>query len=433
MTGIGLTPARPTLAVAGEGFLPLSRVAAVGVGNALEFYDFLTFSFFAIQIGHSFFPASQTAHGLLFSLATFGAGFLTRPLGGLIIGAISDRAGRKPAMMLSFTLMGAAITGLALTPSYAQIGVAAPVLLLMFRLLQGFALGGQVGPSTAFLIEAAPPMRRGLYVGLQYATQDLAVLVAGVVGYVLSTHLTAAELDDWGWRLAFLLGASIMPLGLFIRRGLPETLERREGAAPVRTPILPHARILFLGLFMLATTGITNYVLEYTTTYAQDSLHLAPSLAFGSTIVLGLFTMVCDVLSGLLTDRAGRKPVMLTAVVLMLLLTIPLYGAMIRWPSVGVIYGAMAALSILNGFFSGPALIGITETLPKAVRSGGLGTLYAVAMATFGGSTQVVVKALTDLTANPLAPAWYLTGALSVGAIAMALFKESAPVKTGRF
>jgi MFS family permease len=432
MTGIGLTTARPALSPAGGGVLPLSRVAAVGLGNALEFYDFLTFSFFAIQIGHCFFPATKTTHGLLFSLATFGAGFLTRPLGGLIIGAYSDRAGRKPAMMLSFILMGAAITGLALTPSYAQIGVTAPILLLLFRLLQGFALGGQVGPSTAFLIEAAPPLRRGLYVGLQYATQDLAVLVAGVVGFTLSSLLTPTALDVWGWRLAFLLGASIVPLGVFIRRGLPETLEPRDRAAPSRTPIRPHARILVLGLCMLATTGITNYVLEYTTTYAQDSLHLAPSLAFGSTIVLGLFTMVCDVLSGLLTDRAGRKPVMLTAVVLMLLLTIPLYAAMIRWPSVWVIYGAMATMSILNGFFSGPALIGITETLPKAVRSGGLGTLYAVAMATFGGSTQVVVKALTDLTANPLAPAWYLTGALAVGAFAMALFRESAPVKTGR-
>jgi MFS family permease len=407
-------------------------VLGVGAANALEFYDFLTFSFFAIQIGHAFFPTSHGAGGLLRTLAVFGAGFLTRPLGAVIIGAYSDRAGRKPAMMLSFVLMGAAITGLALTPSYARIGVAAPALLLVFRLLQGFALGGQVGPSTAFLIEAAPPMRRGLYVGLQYATQDLAVLVAGVVGFVLSSRLSPGALDAWGWRVAFLLGATIVPLGLFLRRGLPETLAIAERKALPAADKRAPARVLLLGLFMLAATGIANYVLEYMTTYAQDSLHLAASAAFGSTIVLGFFTMVCDVLSGMLTDRAGRKPVMLTAAIAMALLTVPAYGLMVRVPSLAVIYGVMAALSILNGFFSGPSLIALTETLPKAVRSGVLGTLYAVAMATFGGSTQWMVKWLIGVTGSPLAPAWYLTGAMTIGAVAMMLLRETAPAKTGR-
>ena len=187
--------------------LPLSQVAAVGVGNALEFYDFLSFSFFALQIGHTFFPASQTSHGLLYALATFGVGFLTRPLGGLVLGAYGDRVGRKPAMILSFSLMGVAIFGLALTPGYAQIGIAAPILLVMFRLIQGFALGGEVGPSTAFLMEASPRRHRGLYIGLQMATQDLAVLVAGLVGFGLSLVMSPGVLDAWGWRVAFLLGA----------------------------------------------------------------------------------------------------------------------------------------------------------------------------------------------------------------------------------
>lgn len=412
-------------------YLPLRQVAAVGVGNALEFYDFLTFSFFAIQIGRTFFPATQTAHGLLYSLATFGAGFLTRPLGGLIIGAYSDRAGRKPAMMLSFMLMGCAITGLALTPSYAQIGIAAPILLLTFRLLQGFALGGQVGPSTAFLIESAPPARRGLYVGLQYGTQDLAVLGAGLVGYTLSSQLSASALDAWGWRLAFLIGATIVPLGLFLRRGLPETLDvadRRPKGAPRQRPPL---RILGLGLFLLAATGIANYVLEYVTTYAQDSLHMAADVAFGSTIVLGLFTMVCDVLSGLLTDRIGRKPVMLTAVALMITVCVPGYAAIIHFHSVPVLYAVMGILSILNGFFAGPSLISITESLPQSMRSGALGTLYAVAMATFGGSTQFIVKWLIDATGSALAPAYYLTGALTLGGAAMLFMRETAPVKVG--
>ena len=233
-------------------YLPLRKVFAVGVGNALEFYDFITFSFFAIQIGHSFFPESQTSHGLLYSLATFGVGFLTRPLGGLVIGMYGDRVGRKPAMVLSFALMGASILGLALTPSYAQIGIAAPILLVTFRLVQGFALGGEVGPTTAFLVEAAPPYRRGLYVSLQFMTQDLAVLAAGLAGFVLTSWLTPAALDAWGWRIALLIGATIVPIGLHMRRSLPETLHDTDRPAttaarrrvPVRLIVLDRKSVV---------------------------------------------------------------------------------------------------------------------------------------------------------------------------------------------
>jgi MHS family citrate/tricarballylate:H+ symporter-like MFS transporter len=242
-------------------YLPLHKVAAVGVGNALEFYDFLTYSFFSIQIGHSFFPAEHFSNSLLSSLATFGIGFVTRPLGGIIIGRYGDRVGRKPAMLLSFMLMGIAITGLALTPSYAQIGMAAPILLVLFRLLQGFALGGEVGPSTAYLIEAAPPGRRGLYVALQYATHDVAVLAAGLIGFALSSLLTPDALDDWGWRVAFLIGVVIVPIGLRIRRRLPETLVEAD-KRPEKAP----RRLIVLGLALLMSGTICAYIVDYMTT-----------------------------------------------------------------------------------------------------------------------------------------------------------------------
>ena len=419
-------------ACASPTYLPLRQVVSVGVGNALEFYDFLTFSFFAIQIGHCFFPASRTTHGLLFTLATFGAGFVTRPLGGFVIGRFADRSGRKPAMMLSFALMGIAITGLALTPSYAAIGVAAPALLLVFRLVQGFALGGEVGPSTAFLIEAAPPRRRGLYVGLQYGTQDIAVIAAGLVGYVLSSWLSTAALDAWGWRLAFLLGAAVVPVGLIIRRSLPETLgQPDEGVGPAPTGAAP-ARIIVLGLMMLAATGISIYVIEYIATYAQDSLHMATNLAFGATVTTGLVSLVCDISGGVLSDRVGRRPVMLTAVALLLALILPAYLAMIHWPSPLVVYGGVALLSALLGFCAGPTLVAITESLPRASRSGAIGTLYAVSLSLFGGSTQFMIKWLTDVTGSPLAPAWYMGAALIVGAAAMLLMRETAPAALSR-
>ena len=187
------------------------QVAAVAAGNALEFYDFLCCSFFAVQIGGTFFPSHNAAASLLASLATFGAGFLTRPVGALVIGRFADRMGRKPAMLLSFGLMGAAIVGLALTPPARSIGVAAPILAIGFRLMQGFALGGEVGPSTAYLVEAAPPHRRGLYVSMQYMGQDAAVLAAGLMGVGLAGVMGADALRDYGWRIAFLAGAVIVP------------------------------------------------------------------------------------------------------------------------------------------------------------------------------------------------------------------------------
>src|SRR5580698_3038090 len=218
--------------------LKARHVAAVTAGNALEFYDFLTYAFFAAQIGRTFFPSANAAGSLLASLATFGAGFLMRPVGALTIGRMADRIGRKPAMLLSFALMGTAMVGLALTPSYRAIGIAAPILAIGFRLVQGFALGGEIGPNTAYLIEAAPPNRRGLYVSFQYMSQDGSVLVSGLVGYALAQWLSDAQLDAWGWRVAFILGASIVPFGLLLRRELAETLPPKgPDAHPATAPM----------------------------------------------------------------------------------------------------------------------------------------------------------------------------------------------------
>jgi MFS family permease len=410
----------------------LTKVFVVGIGNALEFYDFLTYSYFAIQIGHCFFPSTQTGHGLLFSLATFGVGFFTRPFGAVVIGRIGDRVGRKPAMVLSFALMGTGITGLALTPSYAAIGAAAPIFLLLFRLLQGFALGGQVGPSTAFLIEAAPPDRRGLYVAVQYITQDLAVVVAGVVGFGLSHWLTPGELDRWGWRAAFLLGAIVVPFGVYLRNTLPETLNEadRDGGRPPQRRIPP--RLLVLGLLLLMATTVGGYGLSYMTTYAQDSLRLAAGIAFGATIMNGLGNLLGDYLSGVCSDRFGRKPVMQYSILMLVALVVPAYFAMTHFPAAVTVYIATSVLCVLQQLFGNAALVSIAESLPTAVRSTALATLYAVATTVFGGTTQLVIKLLTEATGNSLSPAWYMSGALALGAVAVVLMRETAPAKTGR-
>src|ERR1700758_4416757 len=198
------------------------------IGNMLEFYDFITYSFFAIQIGHTFFPSHSQFASLMLSLATFGAGFVTRPIGGIVIGSYSDRVGRRPAMFLSFIMMGFAIITLAVTPSYETIGIAAPIIAIVARMVQGFSLGGEVGPTTAYLMEAAEPGRRGLAVSWQPASQQIAATAGAFVGVVLSESMDSAALDAYGWRVAFLLGAVCLPFGLWMRSGLPETVHGAE-------------------------------------------------------------------------------------------------------------------------------------------------------------------------------------------------------------
>jgi MHS family citrate/tricarballylate:H+ symporter-like MFS transporter len=218
--------------VLGEIKLQRRHIVAVTLGNALEFYDFVTYAFFSIQIGRAFFPSHSAYGSLMLSLATFGAGFLTRPIGAWVIGNYADRAGRRPAMMLCFVLMGCAIVGMAVIPTYASIGLAAPILAVIFRMVQGFSLGGEIGSNTAYLSEAAAPHNRGFVVSWQGASQNVAVAVGGLVGVALTTLLPAAMLDAYGWRIAFLLGAVTVPFGLWLRKSLPETLHGAQTKAP---------------------------------------------------------------------------------------------------------------------------------------------------------------------------------------------------------
>ncbi len=411
--------------------VPARQVLAVVVGNALEFYDFLTYAFFAAQIGRTFFPSASAENSLLMSLATFGAGFITRPIGAVVIGSIGDRVGRKPAMLLSFSMMGIAIIGLALTPSYRVLGMVAPILVICFRLLQGFALGGEVGPTTAFMIEAAPPERRGFYGSLQFATQDVAVLSAGGVGTILASLLSAQQLDDWGWRIAFLIGACIVPFGLYIRRGLNETLKApaadEADAAPAR--IRPYLRIAVLGLLMLLGGTVSVYVLTYMTTYASVTLHMKANAAFGATLVIGLVEVCFDMTSGWLSDKVGRKPVIITSWVVLVFSVLPGFALISHLRTPTALLGVSAFLAMLHSLGSPPILVSITESIPRCIRSGMVATIYALSISIFGGSTQFTITWLIHATGSPLAPAWYMTGAIVIGLVATAFIEESAPVK----
>jgi MFS family permease len=406
--------------------LSRAQLIAVVAGNALEFYDFLVFSFFAIQIGQVFFPGGSQTASLLKTLAVFGAGFLTRPLGGLVIGPLSDRIGRKPTMLFTFALMGLSIAGLACTPSYASIGIAAPALVLFFRLAQGFALGGEVGPTTAFLLEAAPRQRRGLYVSLQNATQYLSVLCVGLIGTVLSGLLAPDVFGTWGWRAAMLVGAAMVPFAWMLRRTLPETLET---AAQGEAPSMPLLKVAGLGVLTIAATSISTYLMNYIGTYAQHTLRVGQQLAFLCTVMGGLAAMLGALSGGILSDRLGRKPVMLTGGVMTLLLGVPCFYAMLLLDSPGALLLATALVAYFIGFFPPVVLTNICESFPAGRRAGALGITYALAVAVFGGSAQYAAAWLTDLTGSPLAPAWYMTGAMIFGVAAMAAMTETAPVR----
>ena len=412
--------------------IPLRHVLAVFLGNGLEFYDFLTYSYFALYIGRTFFPASDPSTSLLASLATFGVGFLTRPIGAIVIGGMGDRKGRKPAMLLSFSLMGFALIGLALTPSYAEIGVWAPVFAVLFRLLQGFAVGGEVGPTTAFMAESAPPRRRGLYLSMPYVTQDVAALIAGLLGVALASVLTEQQLQDWGWRAALLLGAAIVPFGLTVRRTLPETLAQAHALAPkttLRKGLGANRRLVALGIVLIASATISYYSASYMTTYALTTLQMPAAVAFGLTVINGGISVVFELLTGWLSDRWGRKPVMITGCVLAILSIYPAFWIIAHFRNVLVLYTAEAVMVIFSVMTAIPAFATIVESLPANARSGALAMIYAFSAAIFGGSAQFIIALLIRVTGNPLMPGLYWEAAMIAGLIAMLMLRESAPVK----
>ena len=405
-------------------------VFAAIAGNGLEFYDFGIYSYYAVTIGKQFFPASTPTASLLLSLATFGVGFISRPLGSIVIGAYADSVGRKPAMVLTLGLMALGMLMLALTPPYATIGVAAPLLIVAARIIQGFALGGEVGPSSAFLLEAAPPGKRARYGAWQRASQGAAVLIAGLVGVVMSTILSPAEMESWGWRVPFLLGVAIVPVGLYVRRQLPETLAERgpKQAGVLATLLTTSGRPLALGVLLTLSTGVSTYVGNYMTTYARTTLKMDPAIALYATLVLGLTVVIFAPIGGWLGDRYGRKPVLIWSRIAYMVVAYPAFVLLNRYPVGGMLVAMVALLTIFDTISIAIGLVLIPENFRKSVRSAGMAISYAIALMISGSSTQFVVTWVIAKTGDPLSPAWFVIFAGLIGLLSMLLARETRDI-----
>ena len=411
------------------------HVAAAVVGNWLEFYDFGVYAYFALQIGDTFFPSHTAFERLLYSLITFGIGFVFRPLGAVVFGRFADKVGRRPAMLVSFFMMGLALVAFVLVPGYRQIGMAAPLLAVICRVVQGFALGGEVGPTTAYIIEAAPYRERGFYGAWQSASQSLAGMSAGAIGLASAMLLSEAQMGDWGWRVALGLGALVLPVGLVIRRTLPETLHHEEpklDAHPEHDPdagqltvIAGHWKIVLIGIGIIAGATISTYVFTFMTTYVQATLHMGVRTGMLIAITNGVAGFVGSMAGGWLSDRYGRRPLMIWPRVAFLAMILPTFMLVVKIRAPVTLLALMAVLDVVANLALVPAFVALVESLRKDIRGVATGTIYAVTVAIFGGATQPVVAWLDHATGNPLAIAWYLMAGALVGLIASLLMPET--------
>ncbi|NUT78824.1 MFS transporter [Pseudomonas sp. C1C7] len=404
-------------------------IAAITIGSGLEFYDFSVYSFFATLIGRQFFPVESSLGQLLLSLATFGVGFGMRPIGGLVLGAYADRVGRKPAMMLTLWLMALGSLLFAIAPTYAQIGIAAPVIIVLARLIQGFAIGGEVGASTAMLMEYADDKSRGFYGSWQLFSQGLSFLLGALVALALSSSLSAEALDSWGWRLPFVLGILVIPVGVYIRRHLNETgsTESHDATFSLRLIFTRYARTVLTGvLLVIGSTASSYIVLDYMTNYTVTVLHLPMKMGTTAACLGALVQISLSIWAGRLSDRIGRRRTIALGAIPMLLLIYPAFMLMNQYPTLGTLLGVSLFTTLLLVLITVPTLVLITELFPRAIRASGLSIVYCLGVSVFGGFAQFFATGLIGLTGNNNAPALYVMLCVSLTLIGLVMVRETA-------
>ena len=400
-------------------------------GNFLEMFDFMVYGFYATAIAKTFFPADSAFASLMLSLATFGAGFLMRPLGAIFLGAYIDRHGRKKGLVVTLAMMAMGTVLIACVPGYATLGVAAPLLVLLGRLLQGFSAGVELGGVSVYLAEISTPGRKGFFVSWQSASQQAAVVFAGLLGVALNHWLSPEEMGEWGWRVPFLIGCLIVPVIFVIRRSMEETPEfeartHRPTLKEVVRSISQNSGLVIGGMALVIMTTVSFYLITaYTPTFGKNELHLSDLDSLIVTVFVGISNFIWLPVMGALSDRIGRKPLLVAATVLAIATAYPALSWLVANPSFGNLLMVELWLSFLYGSYNGAMVVALTEIMPVEVRTTGFSLAYSLATATFGGFTPAACTYLIHALDNKAAPGIWLTGAAVLGLVAtLVLFRK---------
>jgi len=383
---------------------------ATCIGNALEWFDIAVYGFFASYIAHAFFPTSDPSVSMLLTFGSFGVSFLIRPLGAIVLGNYADRHGRKKALLLSINLMmlgGAVITFM---PSYSSIGLMAPLLILLARLVQGFSAGGEFGSSTAFLVEHFPE-RKAFIASWQFATQGASTLMASAFGLGLTQILSESQIQDWGWRIPFAFGLLIGPLGIYIRRHVHEPAsfaEHKPEAAPLKSLFGRQKELMLLAIGLMVISTAVNYMLNYVPTYATKNLHLSGSVAFTATLLAGVILTVVTPIMGLWAERVGRVPLMWGSLVLLIVTIYPAFKLVVDHTTPTTLILLVCWMALLKSIYFSTVPSVMADLFPMGTRASGMAISYNVAVTVFGGFAPLICTLLISVTGTSLAPGYYL-------------------------
>src|ERR1700730_12201519 len=409
-------------------------VVRVCSGNFLEMYDFMVFGYYAAAIGRTFFPAGSEFASLMLSLMTFGAGFLMRPLGAIVLGTYTAHHGRRKGLLLTLMLMSVGMVSIACVPGYRTIGLLAPLLVVFGRLLQGLSAGVELGGVSVYLSEIATPGHKGFYVSWQSGSQQVAVMFAALVGVMLSSALPPEKMMQWGWRIPLLLGCAILPFLFRLRRSLKETDEfiarkHRPSTSEILRSLTANWGIVLIGVMMVTMTTVSFYMITaYTPTFGSSVLDLASLDSLIVTLCVGASNLFWLPVMGTLSDRIGRRPLLVMCTILMLITAYPAMLWLVRDPSFSRLLGVELWLSFIYGSYNGAIVVFLTEIMPVNVRTTGFALAYSLATAIFGGFTPAISTYLIHVTGNRAIPGLWLSFAAACGLAASFLAKPQQPI-----
>ena len=410
-----------------------ATVLRVTSGNFMEMFDFFLFGFYASYISKAFFPSGDEFASLMLTFMTFGAGFLMRPLGAIILGAYVDRVGRRQGLIVTLALMALGTVLIAFVPGYATIGLLAPALVLIGRLLQGFSAGVELGGVSVYLAEMATPGRKGFYVSWQSASQQVAIIVAAAIGYGLNIWLTKDQVGDWGWRVPFFIGCMIVPVLFVIRRSLQETEEflarkRKPNLSEIFRSMLENWKLVLAGMMLVSMTTVSFYLITvYTPTFGKNVLKLSTESALIVTFCVGISNFIWLPVMGALSDRIGRRPLLLVFTVLTILTAYPAMTWLVGDATFGKMLVVELWLSFLYASYNGAMVVALTEVMPVDVRTAGFSLAYSLATAVFGGFTPAIATGLIEITHDKAAPGLWMSFAAVCGLIAtLVLYRKKS-------